>query len=178
MSKETHDTPSEKYVDIKHRVIRITGEITENAFEKFDDALCKLETNKKPIIIKIHCPGGSVYEALAIVGRIKNCKCKIITEGYGQIMSAATLILASGKVRRMSKYAKFMHHDSWYGIYDRHENIKEFVAEMEKQNKEWATFMSEMSILPVEFWLEARNRRETFLTAQDCLDYGVIDEII
>ena len=76
------------------------------------EEIFRKERGEKAITIRLHSEGGSVYEALAIVGRIEKCKCQIITEGYGAIMSAATLILASGDKRRISRLAWFMVHES------------------------------------------------------------------
>ena len=92
-------------VDFKSRVIRISEEIDAGVFDKIDAAMNHLERScRKMITIKINSEGGSVYDALAIVGRLTSSKCKIVTEGHGRVMSAATLILACGDERKMSKY--------------------------------------------------------------------------
>jgi hypothetical protein len=72
--------------------------------------------DKSTVTIKINSPGGSTYDAMAIIGRIRSAKCYIVTEGYGQIMSAASLILASGRKRRINKYAFLMWHEASYGV--------------------------------------------------------------
>ena len=103
----------DKGIDLKNRSIRISEEIDE--FEtpaKIDAALTDMESHsKKGITIKIISPGGSTYGALAIVDRIRMSKCKIVTVCLGQVMSAASLILAAGDKRIIGRYAWVMHHE-------------------------------------------------------------------
>ena len=101
----------EQGVNFVDRVIQINEEIDDHSFSFLDAALSELErSSKKTITIKINSPGGSVYDALAMIGRLNSSSCRIVTEAYGHVMSAATLLLAAGKKRRMSKYCVFMAH--------------------------------------------------------------------
>ena len=87
-------------VNFVDRVIQINEEIGEESFAFIDAALSELErTSKKTITVRINSPGGSVYDALAIVGRLNSSNCRIVTEAYGHVMSAATLLLAAGRMR-------------------------------------------------------------------------------
>ena len=98
-------------VNFVDRVIQINEEIDDHSFAFVDAALSELErASKKTITIRINSPGGSVYDALAMIGRLNASSCRIVTEAYGQVMSASTLLLAAGKKRRMSKYCVFMEH--------------------------------------------------------------------
>jgi hypothetical protein len=68
-------------IDMGARCIQLIGEIDENTFCYIDSALTLLEGNsKKGITIKINSEGGSLYDALAIVARIRSSKCKVTTE--------------------------------------------------------------------------------------------------
>ena len=85
----------EEGVNFRDRVILIDDEITESSFALFDAALSEMERDsKRTVTIRINSPGGSVYDALAIIGRLTSSSCHIVTEGYGHVMSAATLLLA------------------------------------------------------------------------------------
>ena len=115
-------------VNFVDRVIQVNEEIGEESFSFIDSALSELErSSKKTITIRINSPGGSVYDALAIIGRLNSSNCRIVTEGYGHVMSAATLLLAAGKKRRMSKYCVFMAHQMSYYIGGSHAETKEEV---------------------------------------------------
>tara|TARA_R110000868_G_C10973188_1_gene771560 strand:+ start:90871 stop:91488 length:618 start_codon:yes stop_codon:yes gene_type:complete len=166
-------------VDFKNRTITITGELAHGWFDIVDAALTQMEAeSKSTVTIKVNSPGGDTYEAMAIIGRIKNSKCHIVTEGYGHIMSAATLILACGNKRKMSRYAQFMWHEASYGIEERHSVIKATVAQVEREETKWAEAMSEFTNKSVAFWKKTGVGIDKYLEAEQLLEYGAIDEII
>lgn len=169
----------ERGINFKDRTIQITGNIEEGGFDFIDSALSELERgSRKAVTIKINSPGGSVYEALAMVGRLQNSKCQIITEGYGQIMSAAILILAAGDKRRISKFAWAMNHEASYTINGRHSDVKDEIAQMEREEKMWCDTMAEMSGMNAEFWYKTSHKTNFYLTATECKNLGLVDEII
>lgn len=164
-------------VNFKDRTITITGDIEHPWFDIVDAAMSEFERDsKKGVIIKIYSEGGSVYEALAIVGRLTKSKCHITTEGYGCIMSAATIILACGDKRRMSEYATFMHHESSYGVEGRHSQVASYVAHAEREEKLWAKWMSQFSDRDEDFWAEFGKHIDSFFFAEECIELGVVDE--
>ena len=142
-------------IDFKRRIISLTGEVDEFMYDILDFGMTEMESSsKKAITIKINSPGGSTYQAMAIVGRIRECTCQTITKGYGHVMSAATLILACGKKRKMSSYAFTMWHEASYDLSGRHSQIKADVKQVEKEEKMWAHWMAEFSKKDIKYWLE------------------------
>ena len=165
-------------VDFANRSITLTETIEFPMFDFVDAAMSRMELeSNKNIKIKIHSPGGSVYDALGIIGRLKNSSCKIITEGYGQVMSAATIILACGDLRRISEFSWFMHHESQYNIQGRHSEIKHYVNQCEKEEKQWAEAMAKFTNKDVDFWLNTGISLDEYMTPHELLEYGVVDEI-
>jgi ATP-dependent protease ClpP protease subunit len=165
-------------VDVKNRVIRITTDIDTELFDIVDAGLTELESiSKKAITIRISSYGGGVYEALAIIGRMEKSKCKIITEGYGPIMSAATAILAAGNERRMSRRAWFMHHESSYGIEGRHNEIKHYVKQQEREENDWAKLMEELTGTNKNFWITEGKNIDRYFSAQECLQLNIVDKL-
>ena len=87
-------------VDIERRVIYLCEDTTTEVFVKISVALDILESKSlEPITIRINSGGGDVDAAAAIVARMIESKCEIHTVGYGEVSSAATLILAAGDHR-------------------------------------------------------------------------------
>lgn len=165
-------------VDFKNRSITISEDIHEDLFIFVDAAMNEMErVNRKHITIKLNSPGGSVYEALAIVGRMKKSPCNIHTEIYGHTMSAATLIAAAGDVRKMSKYAFFMHHSSSYEVSGRHSEVRATVEQMEREERLWAKWMADLTTPDDEFWYETGKNVDAYFTAEECLELGVVDEV-
>jgi len=177
-------------VDFENRIIRITGAIgspspldTEDSYFDFntlDFALTRMEKEDpiKRITIRINSFGGECYEALAIIGRMKASPCEIVTEGFGAIMSAATLILMAGDIRKLSKYCISMFHEIGYGVAGQHESIKEQVLQSEKELKLWASYYESFSNKSVRFWLSKMKKKEYYPTPKQMLEFGAIDEII
>lgn len=169
----------DKGVDVRDRIVRLDGDIEDGCdFAHIDAAFTVLERlSRKAITVRLKSYGGSVHEALAIIGRFRQSKCKVIVEGYGAIMSSAVIILASGAERRVSKYACIMHHESSYGISGRHSDIKDEIAQAEREERLWAQWMAEKTNQNADFWYNHGSRKNFYMNAQECLACGVVDEI-
>lgn len=177
-------------VDFKNRVIQLCPEksyedsdeyeIDTEHFAFIDAAISEMEShNRKAITIRIHSYGGSVKAALAIIGRLKSSKCKIITEGYGTIESAATLVLACGDERRISKYSTFMHHEmSLNDLGGRLSQIQAEVKQADLEDKQWAKWMAEFSNRPPSFYMKNGKYVDVYWTPKQLLEYGIVDKLI
>lgn len=172
-------TAFDRGVDTSTRVIQLVGTVNSKMFRKLDAGLTLLEDgNRKSITLRLNSEGGYPSEALAIVGRIKASTCQIVIEAYGQVSSAATIILAAGKKRRMSEFCQFMTHQSSYGVDGKHKDAKEVVDRAEVEEELWATYMGRFSNQPASYWTDLHDTgKDNYLTAQECLQLGVIDEI-
>ncbi len=165
-------------VDFSRRIISLTGEVDEFMYDILDFGLTEMEaSSKKAITIKINSPGGDTYQAMAITGRMKECTCQIVTKGYGQVMSAATLILASGKKRKMSTEGFLMWHESSYLMDGQHSQNKATVKQVEREEKLWANRMAQLSKKDAEFWLKNGVGIDAYFTAEQLLKMGVVDEL-
>lgn len=169
----------DKGVNFRDRIIQLTDEIMFPAFDFIDAAFTELEKeSRKGIIIKLNSLGGSVYEALAIVGRMKKSPCHVTVEGYGAVMSAATLILAAGDKRKLSHLAWFMHHEA--SIEPDQSRTSELVAlakQLEREDKQWAKTMAEYTNKDSRFWLKHGTHIDAYFDADELLKLGVIDEV-
>ena len=167
-------------INLRDRILTLTGPIQAPMFDLVDVALSEFEADgRKNVTIRIHSEGGSVYEALAIIGRLKAAKVtKITTEGYGQIMSAATMILACGDERRINKYAYFMHHEAAYGIdYARVSEHEDLLEQVKKEENDWAKWMASFSKKTKDFWKKAGCRKDAYFSPDELVKMGVADEI-
>lgn len=170
----------EHKVNFKTREILINEAISDETFDLVDLALSELEShNRQAITIKLCSGGGEENPALAIVGRIRASKCKIIIEAFGIVASAATLILACGHERRFSKFGQFMWHESTIAdLEGRTSNIKAEAERLEKEEDLWATWMAEFSKKPKKFFKEQGRYTDKWWSPEQLLEYGIIDKII
>lgn len=169
----------EKGINFKDRIIQITGAIEENtSFDWLDAALTEMERgSKKAITLKINSPGGSVYEALAMVDRIRESKCQIITKCYGHAMSAAGLILAAGNKRYIGKNSWFMHHEISAGIMGSLSEMQQQLQQIDKEFYEWARALSEFTNTDKQFWIEEASKKDFYLSSSECILYGIVDDV-
>lgn len=166
--------------NVSARTIQLVGDVNEDMFMQLDTALSILEEESKAAVtIRINSLGGSVYDGMAIVGRLKASKCKIITEGYGAVMSAAILILACGDKRRMSKFATAMWHEASYEDGGTTSQMKHRNRQMEKEERMACEAMGSFTSSPAAYWAnEGKLGKDLYLDADECVTLGVIDEII
>lgn len=165
--------------NVSARTIQLVGDVSEEMFMQLDTALTILEEESKAsITIKINSLGGSVYDGMAIVGRIRSSKCKIVTEGFGCVMSAAILILAAGNKRRMSKYAYAMWHEASYEDGGTLSQMTHRNKQMLRENDLACEAMERFTTSPAKFWKnEGLLGKDLYLTAEECETLGVVDEV-
>lgn len=167
-------------IDLGARSVQLVGEIDEHKFKLIDAALNMLESDsKKAVTIRINSGGGSIYDAMAIISRMRSSSCKIITEGHGCIMSAAGVIFAAGKKRRMAADAMFMWHEgSWNPQESTVTQLKHQIAQSEREMALMCKQMAKYSTMPAAYWAEnGLSGNDLFLTPEEALLHGIVDEI-
>lgn len=162
------------------RKIHIAGEITDESFVLFNRKLDKLESfNHESVQITLLSGGGDAYTALAFFDRIKASKCHIDVVATGLVASAATLILAAGDKRYMTKSSWIMTHEDQATV-----DTADSVSKIEKNAKhsrrledQWCKILASVTKTSVKKW-DALNKAETYLTPEECLKLGLIEEIL
>ena len=169
-------------IDMLNREVSIIGDIKLSTFVKFDRQLKMLETNKEDITVVLNSIGGSVVEALAIVDRIRNSPCTIDIVATGAVMSAALSILASGHHRKATKYTNFMHHGLSQSTSG---HVSETIPQIENELKASKDLdrvrfkhLAECTKKPYSFWASAGKHVDHIFSADQALEYGLIDEIV
>lgn len=161
------------------RKIYISGEINEETFKEFCQEMDALEDTKEDIDIVLNSPGGNALDAIAFACRMRLSPCAITITVFGLAGSAAVMILAAGTLRRMTKESWVMVHEDM-GSY---KNIK--TTDLEQQafiarqlENHWCILLQEFTGTSVDIWRDLHKRGDSYLTPQDCLKLGLIQEII
>jgi ATP-dependent Clp protease protease subunit len=160
------------------RRLFIHGEITDETFSKFSKKLSKLlAQSNDSITLELHSEGGSPYAALAIYGRIVSSPASIHVVAYGAVMSAATIILAAGHRRSMAPETWFMTHLSESKADGNFKQFKQAASQAYREELQWSEILAKHSSLPASEW-EKLSNKTTYLSAEQCLQYGIIDTIL
>lgn len=139
----------------------------------------QMEDPKKDISLYINSPGGSVTDGLAIYDTINFLQCEVVTYCVGQAASMATLLLAAGT--KGKRYAlpnsRVMMHQPSGGATGQTSDIsiaaKEILRFREQMNKLMASHTHKTAEE-----IAHDTDRDFYLTAQDALEYGIVDKVI
>lgn len=135
-----------------------------------------------PINVILNCPGGNVYEGLAMYDRLKECKSEIIIKGYGKIWSMAGYLLQAGDKRLMSPNSCFMLHEGSTSL-SGHPRIVDNWREYEKKLDKvlFNVYLEKLRAVNPKFpakKLEEMLKFDTILSAEECVELGLADGII
>ena len=129
------------------------------------------------INVYINSYGGEVAEALAIYSALKRHSVSVHTFCDGFACSAATIIFCAGDVRTMGSIAVMMIHNcmSYLG-YANSEEMRKAAEDNDKINQSSINAYLAVANISQEKIQELMDNA-TWMTAQECLDYGFATEI-
>ena len=177
-SKPLSDLAMEKL--LKSRTIIISGEINQALAEKVTTQLLILEEmSNDPIKIFINSQGGHVESGDTIQDMIKFVKPKIIMIGTGWVASAGiTIYLAADKENRYSlPNTRYMIHQPLGGFNGQATDIGIEAKEILRVRKRINNIISESTGQPIEK-VNKDTDRNYWLTSEEALDYGIVNNII
>ena len=166
---------------LKERIIFLVGGIEEQMANLVVAQLLFLESEDpdKDISLYINSPGGVVSAALAIYDTMQFIKPKVSTLCIGQAASAGSLLLCAGAAgkRRCLPHATVMIHQVLGGYQGQAADIEIHARETRRINSLVNGIISKHSGRDVEE-LKRDMDRDNFMTAEQALEYGIIDEIV
>lgn len=134
---------------------------------------------EKDIHLYINSPGGSGTDGLAILDTMNYIKCDVSTICMGMAASMGSILLAGGtKGKRFAlPNSTIMIHQPSAGtqgkITDMEIHTKYFLDSKNRMNK----ILAEATGQPLEV-IERDTERDNFMTAEQALEYGLIDKIL
>ena len=134
---------------------------------------------EKDIQLYINSPGGSVSAGFAIYDTMQYIKCDVSTICMGLAASFGAFILAGGtKGKRIAlPNAEIMIHQPSGGARGQATEIKIVAENILKTKKKLNQMLAENTGKPYEV-IEADTERDYYMSAQEALDYGIIDTIV
>jgi ATP-dependent Clp protease protease subunit len=169
--------PSEAGVDfsdpvLNQRRIFVVGDITDVAAAKVIRELLFLDAqNNRPIDLYLMTPGGDLKAAFAIEHAMRMIHSKVNTYALGECNSGGAMLLAAGTGDRQAFF------DTVVIIHGLEPRNKPPARYIELTQESYTAFWRDRARLP-EAWLPIPNGKTFILTAEQALDYGLIDKII
>ena len=135
---------------------------------------------EKDIYLYINSPGGSVTAGMAIYDTMRFIRSDVATICIGQAASMGAFLLSAGAKgkRRALPHARVMIHQPSGGTGRAQATDIQIIAkEIQRVKDELNNLMALHTGQPVER-IQEDTERDNFMTSQQALDYGLIDEII
>lgn len=138
-----------------------------------------LEYTPKPIKLHIDSYGGYVYQCMGLLGIMRASKVPVHTIVTGCAMSCGFLISISGHKRFGYKKSTFLYHQVSSGAVGKAKDMEEEVIEVKRLQKMIEDITLENTKITASKLKEVYNgKRDWYLSANQALKLGVIDEIV
>lgn len=163
---------------LKERIIMLTGEIDDTLSEIVCLELIFLNAKDQelPISIYIDSPGGSVTAGMAIYDVMKAIEAPIKTIGLGLCASMAAFLLSSG-----DKGYRYAYPNAEIMIHQPIGQTQGQVSDLEIMTKRFISLKNKLNSILASNTnksleeIEKDTDRDNFLTADEAIEYGLID---
>ena len=188
MSKKLDDFNAQDRQSIKFQesgVHFLIGEIAEENINECIKWLAYENINPSTdriLTLYVNSQGGDLYEALGLIDMMRNSQLPVRTIGYGSVMSAAFLILASGAPgeRYITKNCGIMCHQmSCSEEMGKYHDIKATRKETDRLNKAMYDMLKQTTGLDGRI-IKTRllPAHDVYMTAEEMIAFGAADHIL
>ena len=166
---------------LKDRIIFLGGTIDDNVANAVIAQMLFLEAEDpdKDIHLYINSPGGVVTAGMAIYDTMQYIKPDVSTICVGSAASMGAVLLTAGaKGKRYAlPHARVMIHQPLGGVQGQASEIEIHAREILRMREELNGILASRSGQDIE--VVARDTdRDNFMSAQDAVEYGLIDEVL
>ncbi|EHY53891.1 hypothetical protein HRR83_004533 [Exophiala dermatitidis] len=169
---------------LKERIVTVYGEVDDRMAATVTASLLYLEAESdRPISMYINSPGGSVTAGLSIYDCMNYIVPEVTTLVLGQAASMGSLLLAGGAAgkRYCLPHSTIMLHQPSGGYFGTAADIaihaKEILRIRTQLNKIYERHLTGKKKMTLEE-IEKMMERDYFLSAEEALELGVVDEIL
>jgi len=167
---------------LNERIIFLGTQVDDQIANLIVAQLLHLESEDpdKDISLYVNSPGGDVYAGLAIYDTLTFVKPDVRTICVGTAMSMGAVLLAAGAKGKRSALpnAKILIHQAWSpGFGGQASDVEIRAREILDLKRRLEQILTDHTGQPLERIAEDTDR-DNFLSAQEALEYGLIDEVI
>lgn len=166
---------------LKDRIIMLSGPIEDEMANSIVAQLLFLDAqdSTKDIYLYINSPGGVVTSGMAIYDTMNFIKADVQTIVIGMAASMASVLVSSGaKGKRFGlPHSQVLIHQPSGGAQGQQTEIEIAATEILKTRKMLNGILAENSGQPIEK-IQADTERDHYLTAQEAVEYGLLDGVM
>lgn len=166
---------------LKDRIVFLGGEINDDVANVIVAQMLFLEMEDPDADIQlyINSPGGVITSGMAIYDTMRYLKCEVSTLCIGMAASMGAFLLAAGAKgkRKALPHAEIMIHQPSGGARGQATDIEIQAEQILRVKKTMNELLAEHTGQPVRT-IEKDVERDHYMTADQALKYGLIDEII
>jgi len=166
------------YDDITNESILELNKVLMELDTKLQNAKNVLGESFDPTInLRVKSNGGDLHAVLSTVDIIPTLRSKVHTYVDGCVASAGTMITVVGNKRYMGKHAVLLIHQLSGGMVGKYSEMEDSMENATNMMKFIKTFYKEYTKIPMKR-LDELLKKDLFLNAEECLQYGFIDQIV
>lgn len=166
---------------LRERIIFLGSEIDDDVANSIVAQLLLLDSENpdKDIMLYINSPGGVITAGMAIYDTMKLIKADVSTICLGDAASMGAFLLSAGtKGKRLAlPNARIMIHQPLGGAKGQATDIEIEAKEILRMKTMLSALMAEHTGQTVEK-IKQDTERDNFMTAQQALEYGLIDKVV
>lgn len=140
----------------------------------------KNSDKREPIKLIINSCGGDIYRGFGVIDAILNSNTPVYTICYGAALSMGFIIMASGHHRIASKHSTFMYHEMLWSLSE--EKLSTHRREVEEGKRTMDIYdsiiLDHTNLTKKQLDIIKKEHRDWYMSAEEALTYGIIDEII
>lgn len=165
----------------QHRILFLAEPLTPVAANSLVAGLLLLDAEDpaEPIDLYVNCPGGSVLDGLALIDTMRCIQAPVSTVCLGQATAIAAWVLAAGEPgqRRATENAEVLLHQVAAQYTGAASDICIHADRVLRLQERLVRMLAEWTHQDAD-QIREEMRRDHFLTAEEALVYGLIDEVV
>ncbi len=166
---------------LRERIIFLGEEIDDELSNSVVAQLLLLDSEnpEKDIMMYINSPGGVITAGMAIYDTMNHIRADVCTICLGEAASMGAFLLSGGtKGKRMAlPSARIMIHQPLGGAQGQATDIEIEAKEILRMKKELNTLLAKHTGQSIEK-IYADTERDNYMSAQEAVEYGLIDKVI
>lgn len=183
LERERRDEEEELALNKYHYVYTFSDQVTSVSVKSCMDQLTMWSRTKPDCAIEIvfNSPGGDVTEGMALFDFIQLLKKQghyITTTALGMAASMAGILLQAGHRRIMGAEAWLLIHEASFGAFGKMGEIEDRVKWVEAVQRRILKIFAERSKMSEASIAAKWKRKDWWLSSDECLKLGFIDEIL